>query len=429
MPKQRRKLVEDAGILKTVGVMMFCHFSVMLLCINVMFDLVAYGLPLLILRKFGIISSKMFYRWTSCVINWTTPIVYGIPMVFSGTRIFCNDMEIVINLKSENSLLLSNHGSRVDWMVAMFVGHLKSIGNKVTEQSRVGFVCEAAIQFMPLIGWYRKFVCCDIFVWRSFQNDATPIRKNITRFHDASQKRMLFLSPEGVVVDFDEKDEIYIKECRAFCKKQGYAPYDYVLTPRYKGTTCLLKQVTNSEYITSICLAFVKDGKLLNCKLLSSERVVPDIYNLIQGIWGKPVNIYMYLRKVSVSLHSFDAKTVLMKEYAWKESVLAECDNQLRRGSMETILFKKFHQLEGNVKDVIINQIIHSILILFAAIYFSCLVHVIFFSCGLFIVISLVHTFGWFVSSTSMESVPFETGVKAFITFITKFKERISKQI
>ena len=88
----------------------------------------------------------------------------------------------------------------------MFVGFATNLGGKACQGVRVGFVCEAMIQFLPIIGWYRKIVARDIFVWRSFKQDAPTIQRNIQDFIVVREKRMLFLSPEGVVVDFGPKD-------------------------------------------------------------------------------------------------------------------------------------------------------------------------------------------------------------------------------
>ena len=88
----------------------------------------------------------------------------------------------------------------------MLVGFAKNLGGRTCDCMRVGFVCEATIQFLPIIGWYRNIVARDIFVWRSFLKDAPTIQKNIQDFIVAREKRMLFLSPEGVVVDFGPKD-------------------------------------------------------------------------------------------------------------------------------------------------------------------------------------------------------------------------------
>ena len=128
-------------------------------------------------------------------------ILLAIPIGFLGIKLHCNVIDLLVDAKaSESSLLLANHGSRIDWMVGMFVGFARNLGGKTCNCVRVGFVCEAMIQFLPIIGWYRRLVACDIFVWRSFKQDASTIQSNIQDFIAAREKRMLFLSPEGVVV-------------------------------------------------------------------------------------------------------------------------------------------------------------------------------------------------------------------------------------
>lgn len=196
-PEKRYLVGRDASIFKTVGVMIYCHFSVALLCLNVLFDLFFLGTPVYLLHKIKVLPMNLYLGITTAIINWTTPIVFFMPLVFSGSKVYCNDIALLEETKSKNSLLLSNHGSRIDWMIGMFVGFSRRLTTKTVERVRVGFVCEALIQFMPLIGWYRKLVCHDVFVWRSFLRDAPTINRNIEDFHSVDEKRMLFLSPEG----------------------------------------------------------------------------------------------------------------------------------------------------------------------------------------------------------------------------------------
>ena len=139
----RRSLVEGAGTLKTLVVMTFCHFSVALLCLNVLFDLVVFGLPTFILYAIGLLPSTLYLKMTTMIINYTTPIVMFMPMMFSGTTLYVNDVDLLVECNSTNSLLLANHGSRIDWMVGMFVGFTKHLAGKTCERIRVGFVCEA----------------------------------------------------------------------------------------------------------------------------------------------------------------------------------------------------------------------------------------------------------------------------------------------
>lgn len=436
----RKPLVQNAGIIKTIFVMAFCHFSVTFLCINVMFDLLFIGLPLFIIHLTGIMSNKNFYRLTTSLINWTTPIVYGFPMVFSGTEVFVDNIDILLSSKRSDSLLLSNHGSRIDWMVAMLVGHLENAGNHRTVVCRVGFVCEAIIQFMPFIGWYRKLVCNDIFVSRSFVKDEMKIKNNIQEFHQQSESRMLFLSPEGVIVDHGEKDVMYIHACRDFAITNAVQPFDYVLTPRYKGTHCLLDQVKgNRGPIISVCLVFVRDGKLLNCKLLSPDRVVPDIYDLNQGIAGSPISIYIHLRTIEFDegKSAFDAKAVLFAEYAWKDSVLHEWESrlQLQESSSKNTRQQQydkenrnsnnkgpcFTKLESLRMSIVLNHIFHAVFIMTVSVTCGCTIFITKTCMAMFWCLAVTHTIGWLVNQSSMESVPFETGIKAAIAFLSSF--------
>ena len=107
----RKCLVEGAGPLKTLVVMIYCHLSVTLLCLNVMFDLLVFGVPVFLLHKFGVLPNKVYLAFTTSIINWTTPTVFAMPMVFSGSKLYCNDIDLLKKCKSTDSLLLSNHGS------------------------------------------------------------------------------------------------------------------------------------------------------------------------------------------------------------------------------------------------------------------------------------------------------------------------------
>lgn len=240
-------LIIGIGIAQKIAVFLYCHMSVAILCLNVAFDLFVFGFPMFLSRALGFISDSRFKQIMDSLINWTTPIVFSMPMIFSGCQLYCDNIELLQNSKEKNSLLLANHGSRIDWMIGMFCGYTKKIANRNCNRIRVSFVCEAFIQFMPIIGWYRKLVCEDVFVWRSFLKDSPTIKANISNFHRANVRRMLFLSPEGIIVDFKENDRSYIKSCREFCIKNGYKPFNYVLTPRYKGTTCLLDHVRRDD--------------------------------------------------------------------------------------------------------------------------------------------------------------------------------------
>ena len=422
----RKPLVVGSGLYQTFVLMIFCHFTVTLLCVNVLLDLVFFGIPIFSLWKLKIIPSKTFYSLTSKLINWTTPIVFGLPMVLSRSKIYCKNPIHLIEAKSGDSLLLANHGSRIDWMVGMVIGYTKSIGNKICCRGRVGFVCEAPIQFMPIVGWYRKVICDDIFVWRSFEKDAPTIKSNINQFQQSETKRMLVLSPEGVIVDYSDKDKDYIQNCRKFCTKLGYKPFEYILTPRYKGTTCLLDQVKNSDVIVSVCLVYVRNKKLLNCRLTSSERVIPDLYLLAQGIGSQPVDVFVHTRRIQKSSIKEDTRTILMMDNAWKDSVLEKWESFLEKKPGYLSMTSKFEEIKYNKRELLINHFAHFFLMITIS-YFIGWNNNLFRSFFiLFCIITTVHTLGWVANSSSMESVPFETGVKAVASYFLENQQKQS---
>ncbi|KAL7531927.1 hypothetical protein ACHAWF_003964 [Thalassiosira exigua] len=417
-------LAEGGGMLKNASVILYAHFTVALLCLNVMFDLLVFGAPVFLLHKIGMLPNKLYLAITTFIINWTTPIVFTMPMILTGSKVYCNDLDLLVECKETNSLLLSNHGSRIDWMVGMFVGFSKSLADRAAKRIRVGFVCEALIQFMPLIGWYRKIVAKDIFVWRSFKSDAPTIKNNIQDFHRAECRRMLFLSPEGVVVDFGPKDTEYIDACRRFCLDQNYEPFEYVLTPRYKGSMCLLQQVQNSTGpVVSICIAYVRNGKLLNCKLLSRDRVVPDIYTLNQGVGGSPVDVFIHLKRLHIA-QSDDPKSFMMENYKEKNELMKEWDEQLVAGKPSSEWLSQFFIIEANYLEGALYQIGHALLMVIAALAFDRMQTLLkTFSC-LVCLVAGCHSLGCLKSSTSMESVPFETGIKSLIALYISHKNK-----
>ena len=353
-------------------------------------------------------------------------------MVISGTKVYCNDIDLLIEAKaSDSSLLLANHGSRIDWMVGMLVGFAKELGGKACQRVRIGFVCESLIQFMPIIGWYRKVVANDIFVWRSFKQDASTIRTNIQQFNAARERRMLFLSPEGVVVDFGTADLEYIDACRTFCIQNKYEPFDYVLTPRYKGSMCLLEHVEGP--IISVCIAYIRDGKLLNCSLLSPDRVVPDIYTLNRGgIGDSPVDVYIHLKRMQLPSPNddqcCDLRAVFMENYKEKDDILRRWDNHLLGGAVNSKSWmSQFTAIKTNRLEYVLYQAGHTLVMVVMGILFDRLNTLAWVFGMLFLIVSCCHTIGWALNSTSMESVPFETGIKAVSSWLLEQQKQKKK--
>ena len=71
---------------------------------------------------------------------------------------------------------------------------------------------------------------------RTFHRDGPRILDNIKSFKEAKVDRVIFLAPEGAIVDPGvEKDAEYVQQCSKFMLDHDRRPLKYLLTPRYKG--------------------------------------------------------------------------------------------------------------------------------------------------------------------------------------------------
>mmetsp|Transcript_16220 Transcript_16220/g.20093 ORF Transcript_16220/g.20093 Transcript_16220/m.20093 type:complete len:428 (+) Transcript_16220:312-1595(+) len=404
---------------------LFCHAGIAAMCICVTMDLVLFALPIHLL--YYVLGESFFRNAMSVLIDWTTSCVLCIPFSWCRSGVYIQEVDWIENkMKAGNSLVLANHGSRIDWIIGIYVGF-----HGRTHQ-RVGFVCEGLIQYMPIVGWYRKLVCEDCFVMRSFKQDAKRITDNVESFHRTNTTRMIFLSPEGVVCDYGERDLKYINDCRQFCTEQGYEPFDYVLTPRYKGLTCLSKHIVHEMLngkkgeLMSTTIAYSRGGKLLNSKLLYTypARQHADLYTIYQGILGEPTNMHLHINVMPPFDEDSDIKSIMMKDYERKNELL-----------------KHFHK-HGHYPDpesyihippnhFLLNTLfaMHFVVLFGLASLFGKAQTMLNICIGVFSLITFCHTIGNLINGgTSMESVPFETGIKSIlIKFMAKHSQHKSK--
>ena len=183
---------------------------------------------------------------------------------------------------------------------------------------------------------------------------------------------------------------------------------------------CLLKHVQKSSGpVISICVAYVRTGKLWNCSLLSPDRVVPDIYTLNQGIGGSPVDIYIHLKRMNIAQDMNDPKRLMMENYKEKNELIMEWDRQIMAGTASSKdWMSQFTLIQNNSLECILYQIGHDVLMVIAALLLNRVHTLIQVFSVLFSLVAGCHTIGWMLNSTSMESVPFETGIKYIAQYL-----------
>ena len=182
--------------------------------------------------------------------------------------------------------------------------------------------------------------------------------------------------------------------------------------------------------IISVLMTFVRDGKLLNCQLLSPDRVVPDIYTLNEGVGGSPVEIFIHLKRMEVAQDMSDPKAIFLENYKEKDSILKKWDEHLLAGTANSESWMaQFTPIESNRLEFVMYQIGHTLLVLVLGIIFGRLHDLTIAFFILFLLVTSCHTIGSTLNSTSMESVPFETGIKAVVACWLKAKTQKRKSV
>lgn len=166
----------------------------------------------------------------------------------------------------------------------------------------------------------------------------------------------------------------------------------------------------------------------MNCSLLSSDRVIPDIYTLTSGIGGSPVDIYIHLKRMHIAQDVKDPKQFMMENYKEKDAILREWDSRVSAGTAgDKEWMFQFEEVESHRLEGIMYQVAHASVMVAAGLGLGRLDLLFKLFVILFGFVSGCHTFGWLLNSTSMESVPFETGLKSIILTIQNWKEQSSR--
>jgi len=306
-------------------------------------------LPLVLVPKIGPI---LYQKWAGWYDFYGRQMCMCIPFVWCSCRVHwvADSYDSFMECKEMgNSLILSNHSSRIDWLVGIWTGLCgRPPTNKPMQFSsspRVNFVAEVTTALLPVIGWSR-FLFGDILLQRAFHKDGPRILRNIKRFHDSDIQRCIFLAPEGAIADPGvAEDEAYIRNCQEFMTDMGKEPFRYVLTPRYKGMTTFVTHAPES--VASVTMAFIEGyptinaqsgvaegGNLCTRSLDSPDRKIPDLFTLFTG----GLHVFVDFRRIQVSTDPKEVdkqgesliKTQLVEDQAKKDKILEHFEKYRR---------------------------------------------------------------------------------------------------
>jgi len=166
--------------------------------------------------------------------------------------------------------------------------------------------------------------------------------------------------------------------------------------------------------IVSATMAFTRNGTLLNCKLDSPHREIPDLYAVYSGLFGSPIHVYAHLKKIKLCDEPEELKRIMMEDYLRKDNLLKHYEEH---GYFPDENGQKTPYKLYSVPHVRLNVIFfcHTFSVFFTMHILGqwqlmkyCIV-LLLFSFAFF------NTFGRFIFGYSIESLPFETGLKPLL--------------
>ena len=98
-------------------------------------------LPIALIPKFGVNLYRRLLGWYD--VYWGRWACLSVPFSHCGARCFFKNYALLDDLKGRgNGLLLSTHGSRIDWLIGVYIGMTPK------NQVRIGFVAEVTTALM-----------------------------------------------------------------------------------------------------------------------------------------------------------------------------------------------------------------------------------------------------------------------------------------
>jgi 1-acyl-sn-glycerol-3-phosphate acyltransferase len=209
-------------------------------------------------------------------------------LTLSGFKVYVQDVELareILTSSDTGSMWLYNHTARGDFFVGMipfFSGWLQGCMG-CGWRDRFSVVTERVSVCLPGFGWWIWF-SESIFLHRRLDKDAVMLRATVVDWLATGLRRIIYFSPEGKLADPGTEDgEEYIKQCTEYCAAMGRPPLNYVLTPRHSGLYHTMKHYPRGTRHLCSVHALTQNGIMLNQRLDSAQRIVPDIIRVFSG--------------------------------------------------------------------------------------------------------------------------------------------------
>ncbi|KAK6056999.1 Acyltransferase [Cooperia oncophora] len=182
----------------------------------------------------------------------------------------------------ESALVLANHQSDVDWVVAVMLAerqgqHGNSAGFRV--------MVKHVIHFVPLFGWYT-FQRGYIYVRRYGEFLSAPVLKQLAWLDSLNEKFWLLIFPEGTRYSRKRKQKILLSQ--EFCRRKGIPEFKNVLSPRVGGIFMALERLETLDAIYDVTIGYGQT------RLPKRHGLAPNMFEFCcGGLAGRTLSIHV----------------------------------------------------------------------------------------------------------------------------------------
>ncbi|KAF4034928.1 Acyltransferase [Phytophthora infestans] len=254
------------------------------------------------------LQTKRFYRRVTRFIQWAWmgQVVLLLEKLFGIQVRVLGDAETKAReseLSKDRALWLSNHRTRIDWML------LWSVAWRTRTLHQLRIVLKAPLRKMPIFGWAMQHFIF-IFLQRRWADDQVNLRKLLPFLTSTEPEASYLLFPEGT--DLSESN---LEKSAVFAEKKSLSPRQYSLYPRTTGWTFMFPLLRSQ-------LTAVYDVTMFYVDYAANER--PSESSLLTG--RMPRMIHFYIERVDISVlrdkSETDLAAWLEKRFERKESLL-----------------------------------------------------------------------------------------------------------
>ncbi|TRY78941.1 hypothetical protein TCAL_05003 [Tigriopus californicus] len=296
-------------------------------------------LPLLIInRKWYRRATDVLYTiWESFNVS-LLEIVYGVRFFVSGDAICSN----------ENSLIILNHRTRVDWNFLWGV----LLHSSVPQSHNAKLVLKQEVKQIPGVGWTMQMARF-LYITRKWQTDEIKMGQMLDHLSaHSSAPFQLVLFPEGTNLTKETK-----AKSDQFAIKNQQEPFAYLLHPRTTGFSFLASRLRENQSLNAI----------YDLTMAYPDEVPEDERSMAQGVMPREVHCHIKRYKPN------DLPTTLLGLDKWLQERWNEKEQLLEKLYEQRLSFPAYSSQQTMPQPVLPFQ--YLTLIAWLVFLYQCVFH------------------------------------------------------